>query len=150
MNSSIPGLTDITEEENEDGSSTFHFDVEDDKVDEFFSTFGLETNDTAGFQRVVNESLSRMLDAYENNEISIKSSLNECIESVVEHPSHYRSDSGFEAIDVIEAWNLGFNLGNALKYISRAGLKDKNREIEDLEKAQWYLNREIERIKKSK
>ena len=150
MNSSIPGLNDITEEENEDGSSTFHFDVEDDKVDEFFSTFGLETNDTAGFQRVVNESLSRMLDAYENNEISIKSSLNECIESVVEHPSHYRSDSGFEAIDVIEAWNLGFNLGNALKYISRAGLKDKNREIEDLEKAQWYLNREIERIKKSK
>ena len=150
MNSSIPGLTDITEEENEDGSSTFHFDVEDDKVDEFFSTFGLETNDTAGFQRVVNESLSRMLDAYENNEISIKSSLNECIESVVEHPSHYRSDSGFEAIDVIEAWNLGFNLGNALKYISRAGLKDKNREIEDLEKAQWYLNREIERIRSAK
>ena len=91
-----------------------------------------------------------MLDAYENNEISIKSSLNECIESVVEHPSHYRSDSGFEAIDVIEAWNLGFNLGNALKYISRAGLKDKNREIEDLEKAQWYLNREIERIRSAK
>ena len=150
MNSSIPGLNDITEEKNEDGSSTFHFDVEDDKVDEFFSTFGLETNDTAGFQRVVNESLSRMLDAYENNEISIKSSLNECIESVVEHPSHYRSDSGFEAIDVIEAWNLGFNLGNALKYISRAGLKDKNREIEDLEKAQWYLNREIERIRSAK
>lgn len=138
MNSSIPGLTDITEEKNEDGSSTFHFDIEDDKVDEFFSTFGLKTNDTAGFQRVVNESLERLLDSYENNE------------SVVEHPSHYRSDSGFEAIDVIEAWNLGFNLGNTLKYISRAGLKDKNREIEDLEKAQWYLNREIERIRRAK
>jgi len=138
MNSSIPGLTDIIEEKNEDGSSTFHFDIEDDKVDEFFSTFGLKTNDTAGFQRVVNESLERLLDSYENNE------------SVVEHPSHYRSDSGFEAIDVIEAWNLGFNLGNTLKYISRAGLKNKNREIEDLEKAQWYLNREIERIRSAK
>ena len=138
MNSSIPGLTDIIEEKNEDGSSTFHFDIEDDKVDEFFSTFGLKTNDTAGFQRVVNESLERLLDSYENNE------------SVIEHPSHYRSDSGFEAIDVIEAWNLGFNLGNTLKYISRAGLKDKNHEIEDLEKAQWYLNREIERIRSAK
>lgn len=139
MNSSIPGLTDITEVENEDGSSTFHFDVEDDKVVEFFSTFGLETNDTAGFQRVVTNALAAMLDKHE-----CKSS------GVISHPSHYRSDSGFEAIDVIEAWNLGFNLGNALKYISRAGLKDKNREIEDLEKAQWYLNREIERIRKSK
>ena len=138
MNSSIPGLTDITEEKNEDGSSTFHFDIEDDKVDEFFSTFGLKTNDTAGFQRVVNESLERLLDSYENNE------------NVVEHPSHYRSDSGFEAIDVIEAWNLGFNLGNTLKYISRAGLKDKNHEIEDLEKAQWYLNREIKRVRSAK
>ena len=139
MNSSIPGLTDITEEENEDGSSTFHFDIEDDKVDEFFSTFGLKTNDTAGFQRVVTNALAAMLDKYER-----KSS------GVISHPSHYRSDSGFEAIDVIEAWNLGFNLGNALKYISRAGLKDKNREIEDLEKAQWYLNREIERIRSAK
>jgi len=150
MNSSIPGLTDITEEKNEDGSSTFHFDIEDDKVDEFFSTFGLKTNDTAGFQRVVNESLKRLLDSYENAEISMNRSLNEYAESVIEHPSHYRSDSGFEAIDVIEAWNLGFNLGNTLKYISRAGLKDKNREIEDLEKAQWYLNREIKRVRSAK
>ena len=139
MNSTIPGLNDITEEKNEDGSSTFHFDVEDDKVDEFFSAFGLETNDTAGFQSVVTNALAAMLDKYE-----CKSS------GVISHPSHYRSDSGFEAIDVIEAWNLGFNLGNALKYISRAGLKDKNREIEDLEKAQWYLNREIERIRSAK
>ena len=139
MNSSIPGLNDITEEKNEDGSSTFQFDVEDDKVDVFFSAFGLETNDTAGFQSVVTNALAAMLDKYER-----KSS------GVISHPSHYRSDSGFEAIDVIEAWNLGFNLGNALKYISRAGLKDKNREIEDLEKAQWYLNREIERIRSAK
>ena len=60
----------------------------------------------------------------------------------IDHPSHYRSDTGFEAIDVIEAWGLGFNLGNAVKYISRAGLKGDA--LEDLRKAQWYLGREIE------
>jgi hypothetical protein len=61
----------------------------------------------------------------------------------VEHPDHYRSESGLEAIDVIEAWDLNFNLGNALKYICRAGLKDKGSRSEDLEKAIWYLNREL-------
>lgn len=65
--------------------------------------------------------------------------------SQVDHPTHYRKDSGFEAIDVIEAWDLGFNLGNAVKYISRTGLKDPKKEIEDLEKARWYIDREIQR-----
>ena len=41
----------------------------------------------------------------------------------VDHPAHYRADTGHEAIDVIEAWGLGFSLGNAVKYIARAGLK---------------------------
>lgn len=68
--------------------------------------------------------------------------------SNVNHPSHYRKDSGFEAIDVIIAWCLNFNLGNALKYISRAGLKDPKRTIEDLEKAVFYLNYEIQTLKK--
>lgn len=66
--------------------------------------------------------------------------------STVNHPSHYRSASGHEAIDVIEAWNLGFNLGNALKYISRCGLKEMGnieKEIEDLEKAKWYIERQL-------
>ena len=65
--------------------------------------------------------------------------------SPVDHPSHYRKDSGYEAIDVIEAWELDFCLGNALKYICRAGLKQDA--VEDLEKAEWYLRREIERRK---
>ena len=60
----------------------------------------------------------------------------------IDHPSHYRSDTGFEAIDVIEAWGLGFNLGNVVKYIARAG--HKGDAAEDLEKARWYLSREIE------
>ena len=70
--------------------------------------------------------------------------------SSVDHPKHYRSDTGFEAIDVIEAWGLNFNLGNTLKYISRNGIKDPAKRIEDLEKAQWYLDREINSLRSVK
>ena len=61
----------------------------------------------------------------------------------VNHPSHYQQ--GIEAIDVIESWRLNFSLGNVIKYTLRAPYKGK--EIEDLEKARWYLDREIERLK---
>lgn len=61
----------------------------------------------------------------------------------VNHPSHYGGDTVYEAIKVIRAWNLGFSLGNAVKYISRAGKKDPAKHIEDLRKAQWYLDEEI-------
>jgi len=67
-------------------------------------------------------------------------------EERINHPAHYGGeDNPYEAIKVIEAWGLGFHLGNAVKYISRAGKKSRN-PLEDLEKARWYLNREIERI----
>lgn len=69
--------------------------------------------------------------------------------SKVDHPSHYRKDTGFEAIDVIEAWQLNFNLGNTVKYISRNGLKDPDKYIEDLEKARWYIDREIKTRKQA-
>lgn len=59
----------------------------------------------------------------------------------VDHPRHYRADSGYEVIDLIEEWNLGFHLGNALKYIARAGLKDPKKAREDLDKAIWYIER---------
>lgn len=66
----------------------------------------------------------------------------------VNHPQHYGGgDNPYEAIKVIEAWGLGFSLGNTVKYISRAGLKDPAKELEDLQKAAWYLNREIENRK---
>jgi hypothetical protein len=58
----------------------------------------------------------------------------------VNRPAHY-VDGGIETIDFIEAKNLGFNLGNAVKYISRAGKKGSR--LQDLQKAQWYLAREI-------
>lgn len=62
----------------------------------------------------------------------------------VNHPIHYGGeDNPYEAIKVIEAWGLGFNLGNTTKYISRAGFKDPAKELEDLKKARWYLDREI-------
>jgi hypothetical protein len=61
----------------------------------------------------------------------------------VNHPAHYGGDTTYEAIKVIEAWELGFCLGNAVKYISRAG--KKGNAIEDLRKAAWYVQREIER-----
>ena len=60
-------------------------------------------------------------------------------------PDYYKS-GGMEAFDVIDAFDLGFNLGNAFKYIARAG--KKNDKIEDLRKAVTYLNREIEREQK--
>ena len=64
---------------------------------------------------------------------------------MIDHPKHYNMGK-YEAIDVIEDWNLGFNLGNTVKYISRAGRKDNI--LQDLKKAAWYLNREIKRIEK--
>lgn len=60
----------------------------------------------------------------------------------VNHPSHYNSH-GIEAINVIEAFHLGFCRGNALKYILRAGKKTKDCD-EDIKKAIWYLNRFLE------
>lgn len=60
----------------------------------------------------------------------------------VNHPVHYGGkDNSFEAIKVIEAWNPDFNLGNCLKYLSRAGKKHSDKLVEDLEKALWYLKR---------
>jgi hypothetical protein len=69
--------------------------------------------------------------------------------NAVNHPNHYGGElNPYEAIKVIEAWNLGFNIGNTVKYLSRAGKKDGNPPLQDLEKACWYLSREIQNLKK--
>ena len=65
--------------------------------------------------------------------------------ATVIHPNHYNV-GGIEVIDFIESWSLGFSLGNAIKYIARAPYK--NNELEDLKKARWYVDREIERLEK--
>lgn len=67
----------------------------------------------------------------------------------VNHPSHY-TDGKIEVIDFIEDKNLNFHRGNVVKYIARAGKKDKSREIEDLQKAAWYIDREIKRLEAKK
>ena len=75
-------------------------------------------------------------------------------DDVVDHPAHYNEYEGFEVINVIEQVTpkyderVGYHIGNALKYIMRAPFKGKT--VEDLEKAQWYLNRAISLMKEDK
>lgn len=63
-------------------------------------------------------------------------------------PAHYTWLRGLEVIDLTE--QLNFNRGNVVKYVCRAGVKDPDTEIQDLEKARWYLDREIQRVKRLK
>ena len=63
---------------------------------------------------------------------------------MINHPSHY--NQGIEAIDYIESHKMNFNIGNVIKYVTRA--KHKGTELEDLKKSLWYLQREIDRLEK--
>lgn len=66
-------------------------------------------------------------------------------EDVINHPKHYTSDpSGIECIQITRWRN--FNIGNAIKYLWRNGLKENNSNIQDLKKAIWYINDEIKRL----
>ena len=67
---------------------------------------------------------------------------------MVNHPDHYQfgENNIYEAIKVIEAWGLDFHLGNTVKYISRAGKKGTDKELQDLKKALWYLERKIQNL----
>jgi len=66
----------------------------------------------------------------------------------VNHPQHYGGgDNPYEVIKVIEALEMDFHLGNTFKYIARAGKKGTDKEIQDLEKALWYLQRKIDLLK---
>jgi hypothetical protein len=68
---------------------------------------------------------------------------------MVNHPNHYGGESNpYEAIKVIDAWDLDFCLGNTVKYISRAGKKNTDKELEDLKKALWYLQHKINTLEK--
>jgi hypothetical protein len=68
---------------------------------------------------------------------------------MVNNPVHYGGKNNvYEAIKVIDAWELGFSLGNTVKYISRAGKKDSDAELQDLKKALWYLQHRIENLEK--
>lgn len=67
------------------------------------------------------------------------------MKEMVDHPDHYNFGR-FEVIDVIEDWKLGFHLGNVVKYVARAGHKEDNKVLQDLKKAQWYLQRKINEL----
>jgi len=78
--------------------------------------------------------------------IATYTSNNSIKSDMVNHPPHYKA-GGIETIDFIEAKNLGYNLGNVVKYVSRADLKGNK--LEDLQKAKWYLERAIANISKT-
>jgi hypothetical protein len=91
---------------------------------------------------MVNPSPSR----YANKEYAVEP-LPEAKETV-NHPPHYGGDTTYEVIKVIEAWglNASFCLGNVIKYVARAPFKGNA--LEDLKKARWYLDHEIQRMEK--
>jgi len=86
----------------------------------------------------------------DSNDKMIKEYLNKKYDSnSVNHPSHYNIGK-IEVIDFIEDQNLGFHLGNTVKYVCRAGKKVDSDELIDLQKAAWYLNRYIAKLANSK
>jgi hypothetical protein len=76
----------------------------------------------------------------------MKKEFNDYCKTQLTPPQPYYHTGPYEAINVIEAWGLNFSLGNVIKYVARAGRKTDN-PIEDLEKAKWYIEREIEKLK---
>lgn len=90
-----------------------------------------------------------MVDFFSTNNLLTTINHNNMQEQV-NHPQHYGGqENPYEAIKVIEAWNLGFYLGNAVKYISRAGKKSPKTKKQDLEKAIWYLRRELTKMQEN-
>lgn len=88
---------------------------------------------------IIKKTMGNIISSYLDSQPDRKQS------EAVNHPAHYGgAENTYEAIKVIEAWRLGFCLGNVVKYISRAGKKGSK--LEDLKKAQWYLAREIEKL----
>ena len=86
---------------------------------------------------------------FDKNECALRNKVVVEETNPVDHPQHYGGeDNVYEAIKVIEAWDLGFNLGNTVKYIARCGKKDD--ELQELKKASWYLEREIAKLENAK
>lgn len=85
------------------------------------------------------------MEALENDPYGARKVMKEITErEMVNHPDHYQGNK-MEVIDIIEDYSLGFSLGNAVKYILRADKKGNKKQ--DLEKAIWYLNRELDKFK---
>lgn len=96
-------------------------------------------------QKEIDESVQRVKEALEDvgRELANVNAEPLIDGDIINHPSHY-TDGNIEVIDYIEDKKFGYHLGNAIKYISRAGKKDPSKETEDLRKAVWYIERYIE------
>lgn len=138
-------------EPRDDGRYNVHAGV---NLGEVFTNFVL-TKEEADFvtkkvierrcQEETEESHSRTWNLKRENTEASKEETKSSQEDLVNHPKHYTSDpSGVECIQITRHRN--FNVGNALKYLWRNGLKDGNSSIQDLEKAIWYLKDEIKRL----
>lgn len=107
----------------------------------FHGPDGFESSDTVYRIASVQAFRENLLSLLANRPADIASS------PKVDHPAHYGGKNNpYEAIKVIRAWKLGFALGNAIKYIARAGKKSGESAIDDLRKARWYLDNEIESL----
>lgn len=131
MNWKAISPTELTTETKEDTMPITEFDTSGKKIAE-------------GFNGTTVEDIKNIVDNYAKTKVAKKERAPKPTVDNVNHPPHYKI-GGIETIDFIEAKNLGYNLGNVVKYITRAD--HKGNKIEDLEKAQWYLNREIAKIK---
>lgn len=100
----------------------------------------IEKNEEETAKEAVDDAVKSTCKEFEERATKAGWSCTPSPKEMVDHPSHYQGKR-FEVIDIIEDYELGFNLGNAIKYILRAGHKDAYEQ--DLKKAIWYLNREI-------
>lgn len=109
---------------------------------------GISVNCNDGFIKYLEQEIEVNESDLKDSEIYEKVEEKKEVENdPVNHPSHY-VDGNIEVMDFIEDKQLNFARGNVIKYVSRAGKKDPNKELEDLKKSMWYLNREIERLEK--
>ncbi len=97
------------------------------------------------FTATTNESMLQKFVREERDRL--RKVIEESTREVVEDDDYYEGKNGTEAIDIIEEFELGFCLGNVVKYVLRAGKKVGNTELEDLDKARWYLERYIGLLK---
>ena len=97
--------------------------------------FGAKTESVEDLEKRIGMSRKYTESPFESNKNDIQ-------DDPVNHPKHY-TDGKYECIDFIHQYGLGFDLGNAVKYITRAGIKNKDTYIQDLEKALWYLEHHI-------
>lgn len=117
------------------------------KTDEINNDFSLDTTFDLVAPTPIDPVAEEIIEKYETPKKYIANPDPYIPDDPVNHPSHY-IQGGIETIDVIEAWELDYCLGNTVKYISRAGKKDPEKIIQDLEKARWYLDREISNLKR--